>query len=174
MIGDKIVTPGAFVNLVIKLRASPPSSTTTIAQRSKNDNSESNQTKDEDFLINGKGEVESLQPGAKVPLAHAPYWPTPRRPQWWVVIGDDKIGRVIVPPMRLGDIPYSDTTKERNYRTWKTTFQAPPQQGVYTWRLRFISDTFIGGDDYTRDLTVSRLVWFLMLQGVDWILFVFS
>jgi len=153
VIGDKIITPGAYVNLVLKLRVAPPLST-TAPNKSKNDSSPANQKKDEEFLL-GREEVEPLQPGAIVPLAHAPHWPALRRPQWWAVIGDDKIGRVIVPPIKLSDVPYSDATKERNYRVWKTTFQAPPQVGAYSWRLRFISDSFLGGEDYTRDLTLN-------------------
>jgi translocation protein SEC63 len=156
VIGDKIITPGSYVNLVIKLRIAPPGSTVSAAERSKNDTSEENQTKDEQFLL-GREESEPLQSSATVPLAHAPHWLGPRRPQWWVVVGDDKIGRVIVPPLKLGDVPYSDVKLKRNYRTWKMTFQAPPQIGVYSWRLRLVSDTYLGGEDYTRDLTVSHV-----------------
>jgi translocation protein SEC63 len=143
------------VNLVIKLRITPPGSTDSEAERSKNDLSDDNREKDEKFLL-GREESEPLRSGASVPLAHTPHWLGPRRPQWWIVIGDDKIGHVVVPPLKVGDVPYSDATRQRNYRTWKMTFQAPAQVGVFTWRLRLVSDTYVGGEDYTRDLTVSQ------------------
>jgi len=154
VIGDKIITPGAFVNLVIKLRVTPPGSSVTADERSKSDSTPENQARDEQLLLS-REEVEPLDQNVMTPIAHAPYWIGPRRPQWWVVIGDDKIGRVIVPPMKVGEVPYSDPTRKRNYRLWKTTFQAPPQVGVYSWRIRFVSDTFLGGDDYTRDLQLK-------------------
>jgi hypothetical protein len=77
--------------------------------------------------------------------------------EWWIVIGDDSIGPVVGRlPLKVGDVPYSDATRQRNYRMWKMTFQAPPQVGVFRWRLRLVSDTYVGGEDYTRDLTVSQ------------------
>ena len=81
-----------------------------------------------------------------------------RRPRWWAVLGDDKTNRVVVPPLQLSDLPYADPHRTRNYRTFKMQFQAPQGVGLYTWRIHFISDTFVG-EDVSRDLTVCCLTW---------------
>jgi hypothetical protein len=39
-------------------------------------------------------------------------------------------------------------------------FQAPQGVGLYTWRIHFISDTFVG-EDVSQDLTVSHPALFL-------------
>lgn len=80
-----------------------------------------------------------------------------RRPQWWVLIGDQKVNRVIVPPMRFSDVPYSNPTKARNYRVYKLQFQAPPNVGAYGFQIHFVSDTFVG-EDVRRDVVVSDQV----------------
>lgn len=61
-----------------------------------------------------------------------------------------------MPPLQFSDLPYVDPHKTRNYRTFKMQFQAPQGVGLYTWRIHFISDTFVG-EDVSQDLTVSYL-----------------
>lgn len=58
-----------------------------------------------------------------------------------------------MPPLQFSDLPYVDPYKSRNYRTFKLEFQAPQGVGLYTWRIHFISDTFVG-EDVSQDLTV--------------------
>lgn len=77
-----------------------------------------------------------------------------RRPRWWIVLGDEKSNRVVVPPMQISDLPFLDPRKPRNFRAFRLQFQAPQGVGLYTWRIRLISDTFIG-EDFAKDLTVS-------------------
>ena len=62
-----------------------------------------------------------------------------------------------MPPMRISDVPISDPSKDRNFRSYKLQFQAPQQVGLYTWKLQIVSDTFLG-DEIVRDMTVSCLV----------------
>lgn len=63
------------------------------------------------------------------------------------MIGDQKMNRVIVPPIRVTDVPYANPSKApKDYRMYKLQFQAPPQVGVYTFQLAFVSDTFVGED----------------------------
>ncbi|KAF6742731.1 hypothetical protein DFP72DRAFT_860103 [Ephemerocybe angulata] len=38
---------------------------------------------------------------------------TVRKPTWWLVLGDEKQGRVVVPPIRISDIAYADSESER-------------------------------------------------------------
>ncbi|KAF8516019.1 Sec63 Brl domain-containing protein [Hysterangium stoloniferum] len=159
VIGERFVSPGAIVQLVFKLRTLPPVSTKESNGTLPNVDKEKqeakmNEERDQAFLVSKK-DFEDLPAGE--PLSgwvHAPKWPTNRRAKWWVVLGDDKTNKVVVPPMWVSDLPYGDPHKSRNYRTFKMQFQAPQGVGLYTWRIRFISDVFIG-EDVARDLTLK-------------------
>ena len=72
------------------------------------------------------------------------------------MLSDPKIGRVIVPPVRITDVPISDGTSARDYRSYKIQFQAPPVQQTpftLTWKIHLVSDTFVG-EEVTKDMTV--------------------
>ena len=62
------------------------------------------------------------------------------------MIADEKMNKVVVPPMKISDIPFSDPTRSRNFRSFKLRFQAPPGVGLFTWRVHIVSDTLIGED----------------------------
>ncbi len=70
------------------------------------------------------------------------------------MLGDAKTNRFVVPPLRVTDVPFSDPAKERNYRAYKLQFQVPAGVGLYTWKLFFVSDTYLT-EEVTRDITVS-------------------
>lgn len=87
-----------------------------------------------------------------------------------MVLADDKTGRVVVPPMKVSDVPYSRPEDERDFRSYKLQFQAPPGTGLFTWKLYLISDTYVG-EEITRDISVrvmlnervlSRLTFFFL------------
>ncbi|KDQ14189.1 hypothetical protein BOTBODRAFT_132671 [Botryobasidium botryosum FD-172 SS1] len=145
VIGERLVTPGAIVQLVFKVRLAPPNGTPTPPEAEKSAQEiKADEEKDNAFLVSKK-EAEDLEPGqAGSGLAHAPYWPEDRKPSWWILIGDVKANRVIVPPMRFSDVPYSDPSRARNYRTYKLQFQAPPNPGAYPFQFHIVSDTFVG------------------------------
>ena len=46
-------------------------------------------------------------------------------------MGDIKANRVVVPPFKVSDVPYTDS----DYRVYKMQFQAPPNVRSYTWRV---------------------------------------
>lgn len=58
--------------------------------------------------------------------------------------------------MRIFDIPFSNPSKSRNYRSFRLKFQAPPGVGLFTWRIYIVSDTFVG-EDVGRDISVRLL-----------------
>ncbi|KIJ32311.1 hypothetical protein M422DRAFT_76544 [Sphaerobolus stellatus SS14] len=158
VIGERFVTPGAIVQLVIKLRIKPPVSDGPKKVESDVEQerriAKLNDEKDQAFLLSKK-DFEDIVPGdASLGWAHAPRWPADRRPRWWVVLGDDKTNRIVVPPTQVSDLPFADPTKPRDYRSFKLQFQAPQNVGLYTWRIRFISDTYIG-EDVARDLPLK-------------------
>lgn len=119
---------------------------------------------DEAFLTS-KSEVEDML-NYKPQSAHAPHWPAvrsiadfsysmlifqfqERKPGWWCVVGDSKTQKVFVPPFKFSNVPWSNEKENprRDYRTYKTQFQAPAQVGIYTLHLTFVSDTFVGEDE---------------------------
>jgi translocation protein SEC63 len=170
VIDERIVTPASIVYLVVKLRLKRPTDSTTVPEEKEEDADvvkrrvRENEAKDYAFLTS-KGDAEEID--TVTGWAHAPYWPTVRpsqrfshlfievnftsylflhqyrRPGWWIVLADDKSGRVVVPPIKISDIPYT-TGAHRDYRSYKLQFQAPQGVGVYTWKLYIVSDTFVG------------------------------
>ncbi|KAF8516677.1 Sec63 Brl domain-containing protein [Gautieria morchelliformis] len=160
VIGERFVSPGAIVQLVFKLRLCPPianpelpNGTLPDVDKEKRD-AKFNDERDHAFLVSKK-DLEDLPAGELLSgWAHAPRWPVNRRPRWWAVLGDDKSNRVVVPPLQVSDLPFADPHKTRNYRTFKMQFQAPQGVGLYTWRIHFISDTFVG-EDVSQDLTLK-------------------
>jgi translocation protein SEC63 len=73
VIGERLVTPGAFVQLVFKLRLDSPLSDGVAANKLESEDKSAEEEKDKAFLIS-KGDTETL-PGYKAQWAHAPHWP---------------------------------------------------------------------------------------------------
>lgn len=158
VIGERIVTPSSIVFLVIKLRLSPPTLTPVTPKELDVDETKRrikyNDEKDEEFL-NSRKETEDLaSEDSLTGWVHAPYWPGGRKPSWWIVLGDEKSNRVVVPPMKITDIPLAQPDHERDFRSYKIQFQAPPNVGVFTWKVQLISDSFVG-EDSSWDITLK-------------------
>ena len=71
-----------------------------------------------------------------------------------IVLADEKSNRVVVPPLKIADIPKArlpgEAILKHDYRAYKIQFQSPPNVGIFTWKVYVISDTFVGGQ-VTRD-----------------------
>ncbi|KAH8118300.1 Sec63 Brl domain-containing protein [Phellopilus nigrolimitatus] len=160
VIGERIVTPLSIVQLFVKVRVSPPVGGTS-KQGQENEDADAikrtikaNEEKDIAFLTS-KRDSEELTNGLHVfNRAHSPYWPATRKPAWWVLIADGKLNRIVMPPMRITDVPLSDPSKERNFRAFKVQFQAPQGVGIYTWKIHVVSDTFVG-EEIERDMILK-------------------
>lgn len=59
---------------------------------------------------------------------------------------DSKLNRLVIPPFKITDVPFSDHTKERNYRAYRIAFKGPVQVASYSWMFHVISDTFVGDE----------------------------
>ncbi|EAU82333.1 translocation protein sec63 [Coprinopsis cinerea okayama7 len=156
VIGERVISPSSIVFLVVKLRLTPPGVSVEPKDLSVEETKrvvKMNDEKDEAFLL-AKGDAEEISEERIPGYAHAPYWPAGRKPTWWIVLGDDKQNRIVVPPMRVSEIPYADSESERDYRSYKIQFQAPPQVGLFTWRLYVVSDTY-AGEDAVRDVQLK-------------------
>ena len=68
MVGDKIVTPGAIVTLVLKLR----NSNATIKE---NDDQDEDEDDDQEELLDDGAKANSNDKNGTLPFAHAPYYP---------------------------------------------------------------------------------------------------
>ena len=132
VVGEKIITPGSFVQLIVKVRVTPPSSMPSKPIIQVNGEAEQLTTVEEgeekelDELI-GRKKAGSM---GETPdcVAHAPYFPVSRMPSWYVFVGDHKLGRVFVPPVRFTQFGY------HKMRTLQMTFQAPPNPGLYNFQ----------------------------------------
>ena len=145
VVGERIVTPLSFINLIVKLRI-PRDST---AEEESPILPKDSEKREQEFLV-GKKDAEDISlDNTGRTFAHAPHWPQTKKPSWWVVLGDIKANRVVVPPFKVSDVPYTDS----DYRMYKMQFQAPPNVGSYTWRVFVVSDTYVGDDTY-QDITV--------------------
>lgn len=139
------MTPLSFINLIVKLRI-PRDSTTEEEPSAPLKDAEK---REQNFLLSKKDMEDISLDNTGRTYAHAPHWPQMKKASWWVILGDIKTNRVVVPPFKVSDVPYTDF----DYRMYKMQFQAPPNVGSYTWRVFVVSDTYIGDDTY-QDITV--------------------
>ncbi|KAG8826554.1 secretory subunit [Serendipita sp. 411] len=146
VVGERIITPGAFVQLTFKVRQVQLLSGSPARKEQTPEEVSAEAAADAAFL-ESKAEVEDI-PSYQPQWAHAPYWPANRKASWWCVVGDLKTQKIFVPPFKFTDVPWSnpEAHPNRDYRTYKLQFQAPQQVGTYTLHITFVSDTFVGED----------------------------
>lgn len=167
VIGDKVITPSALVQLVVKGRIIPPG-TKNIPEVNENDledvdpdegdlnallgrkSTKSRRKKpiDDDSTtdFNTKDKDSSTQP----PLAHAPYFARDHSPRWRVFLTDARAGRIGVPPFTFTEFERpifdADNKPTFNMQTFKCQFQAPPQVGQFSFKMHLICDSYVGLD----------------------------
>ncbi|KAJ7695116.1 Sec63 Brl domain-containing protein [Mycena rosella] len=158
VIGERIITPSSIVYLVVKLRLVPPGA--ALPKEEEMDGEEAkrlaraNEEREMAFL-NGRKDAEELQPGQVFSGgAHAPFWPAVRKPSWWLVLADDKSNRVVVPPLKVSEVPFRRTGDAADFRSYKIQFQAPQNTGLLTWRVYVVSDSFVG-EEATQDIVMK-------------------
>ncbi|KAG1764475.1 translocation protein sec63 [Suillus placidus] len=138
VIGERLVTPSSIVFLLVKLRLRRPlqsDAPSSVSEKSAKAIREDKE-KDDKFL-NRRRDAEDIEVATPA-WAHAPHWPGLRKPGWLLVLADDKSNRIVVPPMKISDVPASSPGKERDYRSYKLQFQAPP------------TDTLVGEETFQR------------------------
>ncbi|KAK7031359.1 J domain-containing protein [Favolaschia claudopus] len=159
VIGERIITPASIVYLVVKLRVVPTDAQPTKpAEINGGDDvkrlARAAEEREQTFL-NSRKDAEDLRPGQVFSGgAHAPYWPGTRKPHWWLVLADDKSNRVVVPPLKITDIPFRRTGDATDFRAYKIQFQAPQNAATLTWRVYVLSDSYVGEED-VRDITMK-------------------
>ncbi|KAG1443931.1 hypothetical protein G6F56_010493 [Rhizopus delemar] len=126
VIGDKIVTTGAIITFILKLRNGEVVSV------------ETEQTEQDDEVLEEEEEEEEKKNTKTLPLAHTPYYAGEKKPCWWIFLGDPKVNRILVPHKKVTDIVDEQTVK--------IPFPGPPKPGVYTFSMFIKSDTYVGTD----------------------------
>ncbi|KFX93167.1 hypothetical protein O988_06955 [Pseudogymnoascus sp. VKM F-3808] len=146
VVGEKHITPGSLVSLVVKGRFVPPGSADVPAV---NEADLEDIDPDEDDLEAIRGNKDTDKP-VQPPLAYAPYYARDYSPRWHVFLSDSKQGKMAVPPFTFTtfDKPiFTDAAKPTfNMQTLKAQFQAPPQAGQYTFVMHLVCDSYVGFD----------------------------
>jgi translocation protein SEC63 len=154
--GEKYITPGSLVSLVVKGRFVPPGSE-NVPEVNELDLEDVDPDEDDlDAILgrqkkSGKGEKSAKEDKpVQPPLAYAPYFARNYSPRWNVFLTDSKQGKMAVPPFTFVtfDKPIFDESGKPtfNMQTLKAQFQAPPQAGHYTFVMHLICDSYVGFD----------------------------
>ncbi|KAL1747750.1 Sec63 Brl domain-containing protein [Schizophyllum fasciatum] len=142
VLGERLVTPSAIVHLIVKLRLRPPVGVAPVKADDSKDAAKKAEQREYE-LMTGKHDAEPLDKvGApESGLAHAPRWPLPRKPAFYLILAEPRQNKNVVPPLKVMDVPYAN---DADYRSYKIQFQAPPSVGEFHWSVRLVSDTFVG------------------------------
>jgi len=153
--GEKFITSGSLVSLVVKGRFIPPGSS-NVSEVNELDLEDVDPDEDDLDAILGrkkkavKGQKPTEDKPVQPPLAFAPYFARDYSPRWHVFLTDSKQGKIAVPPFTFTtfDKPiYNESGKPTfNMQTLKAQFQAPPQAGHYTFVMHLICDSYVGFD----------------------------
>lgn len=171
VMGEKFITTGSLVQLVVKVRVIPPGSANVPAVNEIDLEDVDPDEGDLDALLGRKpqnkkakildgdsppstSDEKPLQP----PLAYAPYFARDHSPRWHVFLSDGKLSKVAVPPFTFTTFnkPVLNEAGEPtfNMQTFKMQFQAPPQAGKYQFVMHLICDSYIGMDS-KRDVLLN-------------------
>ena len=167
--GEKHIVSGSLVQFVVKCRVIPPGATNIPIPNPEDllDIDPAETEEDEASLKRRKGgkarglqavdttEIERLN---VPPLAYAPYFPRDHPPRWTLFLATPGQGRVIVPPATFTtfDQPIFDAQGNPTFavQTFKLQFQAPSQEGQYSFVMHFMNDSYIGAD-VKQDVTLT-------------------
>ncbi|KAK0129657.1 secretory subunit, variant 2 [Cadophora gregata f. sp. sojae] len=155
VVGEKFITPGSLVSLVVKGRFIPPGSA-NVPEVNELDLEDVDPAEDDVDAINGRpskgkdGKTAKEEKPVQPPLAYAPYFAREYSPRWHVFLTDSKQGKIAVPPFTFTtfDKPiYDESGKPTfNMQTLKAQFQAPPSAGNYTFVFNLVCDSYLGFD----------------------------
>ncbi|KAJ9645604.1 secretory subunit [Knufia peltigerae] len=164
VVGERVVTPGSLVQLVVKARVIPPGTKNVPPIDPLDLEDIDPEEGDLDALhgrqpakskrrktIDGKVVEDESNPGSvQPPLAHAPYFAADHAPRWHIFLAEARSGRISVPPFTFTafDKPIfnPDGTPTFNMLTLKCPFQAPPQIHAFPFVLHLVCDSYIGLD----------------------------
>ncbi|KAK8152934.1 Sec63 Brl domain-containing protein [Phyllosticta citrichinensis] len=163
VVGEKFITPGSLVQFVVKARLIPPGSQ-NVPEITEKDLADFDPKEGDLDALHGrkKGveaeEAKKAELAGQPPLAHAPYLARDHSPRWHVFLGDNRQGKIVVPPFTFTkfDKPLFDEAGNPTYnvQTLKMQFGAPPQAGQYRFTMYMVCDSYVGMDT-KMDVTLS-------------------
>jgi translocation protein SEC63 len=155
VVGEKYITPGSLVSLVVKGRFVPPGSF-NVPDIEKLDLEDADPDEGDLDALLGKSKKAVKDKNAEegksiqLPLVYAPYYPRDHSPRWHIFLTDSKQGKIAVPPFAFATFDKlifgNDGKPTFNMQTRKAQFQAPPQAGQYTFVMHLICDSYVGLD----------------------------
>ena len=167
--GEKHIVAGSLVQFVVKCRVVPPG-TATIPPPNAEDlldidpdetgEEEKNPKRRKGGKARGLQAIDTteIERPHVPPLAYAPYFPRDHPPRWNLFLATPGQGRIVVPPSTFTtfDQPAFDAQGNPTFavQTFKLQFQAPNQEGQYSFVMHFISDSYIGAD-IKQDVTLT-------------------
>ena len=140
VIGEEHVTAGSLMQLVVKLRMLSPKRDGSLLQSGRRLDAKE---RDSVSVRSGTGE-EAAQAGTanhgKHPMGvvHAPYFAEERVPQWFIQMGDRKNDRLILVPIKFGELSPTEM------RVLRLNVGAPSDAGLYTFWTEVFSDSYLG------------------------------
>ncbi|KAF8742795.1 posttranslational protein targeting membrane, translocation, partial [Rhizoctonia solani] len=156
VIGERIVTPNAIVNLLFRAQVTPrikPEGEEKETELSVEEAKAAAKALDEreNAFLATRHETEPLDDKATDLTKFN------RKPSWWVMICNQPGDKIIFGPQKFSDVPEASGSTSgvgAKGRLYKLQFQSPPQVGTYAFRAVFVSDTFVG-DDLAMDLSLT-------------------
>ena len=171
-VGERVVTPGSLVQLVVKARVIPPGTPAADippinpldledidpdegdldALHGRKPAKTKRRKQPDGSYVEDDAKESSVQP----PLAHAPYFAADHAPHWHIFLAEARSGRISVPPFTFTsfDRPIFATdpisgkvTPTFNVVTLKCSFQAPPQVHAFPFVMHMLCDSYIGLDE---------------------------
>ncbi|KAJ3211605.1 secretory subunit [Dinochytrium kinnereticum] len=133
VMGESSITPGSIVTLQVKIEMITPAA--LRADRGKPITLEMDQEPEE-----RKAQWFDKKASTAFP-AHCPYFPSPRDPTWWVMLGDKANNRLICLG-KITDLP----APGQGDRSARLQFQAPPKPGTWSFQVFIKCDSVIGCD----------------------------
>ncbi|KAI8973324.1 Sec63 Brl domain-containing protein [Mycotypha africana] len=135
VVGDRMVTTGAIITFILKLKNGEVTEMDIEQEKQIDENDEVDEAVI-DEAADKKKKKNTNKP--TLPLGHTPYYPSEKKPCWWIFLGDPKVNRILVPHQKVTDIVDEETIK--------IAFPGPPKPGVYTFSVFVKSDTYSGTD----------------------------
>lgn len=168
VVGDRVVTPGSLVQLVVKARVIPPGTTpASIPKVNPDDLEDADPDEDDIDQISGRKpptrkrrnsegrpvDLKTQETSVQPPLAMAPYFPADHAPRWHVFLAEARSGRIAVPPFTFTsfDKPIFTAEGKPTFEvvTLKCQFQAPPQVHAFNFTMQLVCDSYAGFDSKT-------------------------
>ena len=161
VVGERVITPSALVQFVIKARFIPPGSRDVPAVNELDledvDPDEGDldailgrRSKKKPKVVDGQASQQESEESVQPPLAHAPFFARDHSPRWHIFLAQSKENRIAVPPSTITSfnkpIFNKDGTPSFEMQTLKMQFQAPPQTNRYPFTMYLVCDSYIGFD----------------------------